>query len=362
MKHFRERKKMGKRNSILRVYALLLCLISSHIIIAQHSWAIVTIKEGQRTPLVTEYHCYPENRDKGDAIQRIYSESSLTRSEPVKSNYGYRLEDKHIYLYDFVSGKEHLAFDFTLSVGNRFRTYNGIEWIVDSVKDTLVNVTCLGKNVPAQKRLMKVHSADALYYDSWLEDFGSFTNHFMILPMTSNQYSHTLWMEYDYGNYIVREISANPLFTYDSGYAKGEERKKNEKEAIKSEYKNGTLTVEKIGWHSPNREYSCFYRIDNNIYRICGWELNPGTEADCVIWKRDTICYTGLSDLKDKEYTVHFNTKDFPLGGISEVVSTTICKKTDNSFIYDLQGRKHQNVPKDGIFIIEGKKKITIRR
>ena len=35
------------------------------------------------------------------------------------------------------------------------------------------------------------------------------------------KYSHTLWMEYDFGEYIAREINADPIYGHDSGWMDG---------------------------------------------------------------------------------------------------------------------------------------------
>ncbi len=165
---------------------------------AQQYWAMAVLEKGKESPTILEYHSYVETLENGTEYYRIYDHSFRNgQYNHVKLQYGYRLADKQILVYDFESQEETLAFDFNLAVGEHFTTYNGVEWIVEEAKDTLVNTSFCGKGESVTKKLLTVRSLDGTLRDQWLEDFGSFTNHFMINSMDNVVFSQTLWMEYD---------------------------------------------------------------------------------------------------------------------------------------------------------------------
>ena len=204
----------------LKSFFTVLLFASAITMQAQNSWAMATIEEGRIWPSFTMFRCTAEKGANGTDYYRIYDWGFFIRKEyynPTMLQYGYRVADKQIFVYDYDKNKECLAFDFTLAAGDRFITYNGMEWEVDAAVDTLVNLSYSSQTESCAKRLLRVHSVDGLYSDQWLEDFGSLANHLMIRPMSQNSWSQTLWMEYDYGYYLVRELSLDPLFTHDSG-------------------------------------------------------------------------------------------------------------------------------------------------
>lgn len=150
---------------------LLLFFVSSNDLLAQNQkfysseeygtfqWAMATIEEGKSMPTLTWYICAPQKGANGVKYQRIYDASchiDHIYQAPKTLPYGFRLADKSIYIYDFDSKEERLAFDFTLSVGDRFTTYNGMEWLVDAVGDTLVNLSYKEEGKPSSKRLAMV--------------------------------------------------------------------------------------------------------------------------------------------------------------------------------------------------------------
>ena len=326
---------------------------------AQHSWAMATIENGKNMPSFSKFQCLSEKGSNGVDYYRMYDWGFQIRQEyynPVKLQYGYRMEDKRIFVYDFEKEEECLAFDFTLTVGDRFATYNGMEWTIEAAADTLVNTSYMGMGENCTKRLLKVRSVDGKYSDQWLEDFGSFSNHFMILPMNETQQTQTLWMEYEEGQYLAREISLDPLFAHDSGAPREESGAFNGL-FVNCTYKDGTLVVEDERYRSPNREYTCFYRVGDDLYRAYVWELNPGTEAAYVVWYRDIAYYYGLPVPQSGKYTMHFNMDERPADESTKIVNVTdaTLKEKPNSSFYDLTGRP-VSAPTKGIYIQNGKK------
>mgnify|MGYP006916057204 CR=1 FL=1 len=350
-----------KLDFLSKLFIQTLIILCTNTMQAQHSWAMATIVDEENTLSFTEYHSMPETGVNNIDYLRIYDESCRLRQDyynPIKTQYGYRISDKHIFIYDFDTEKERLAFDFTLSEGDHFITYNEMEWKVEAVLDTLVNLSYLGTGKDCTKRLLKVSSIDGLYSDQWLEDFGSFSNHFMILPMSDAQQIQTLWMEYDYGCYLVREISADPLFTHYSGWPEDFFNNGQETESVNCSYKDGVLFVEDIRWRSPNCEYSCFKRIGDNISCAFVWELNPSTEESVVVLRKDIYFFTGLPEPQTGIYDILFNTttKTSVENNITQDSNIYNINNKKESPIFDLHGHKLKYTPASGIYILNGKK------
>ena len=348
-----------KPNILKLVFFSILLLAHCHIKQAANSWAMVTIEDGKDWPSVATYHAWTEKGANGVDYLRIHDYDY--DYEPIKLQYGYRMSDKKIFIYDYETNEERLAFDFTLSAGDHFSTYNGVEWEVDVAMDTLVNISYKGEGESCTKRLLKVHSVDGRYSDQWLEDFGSFSNHFMILPMIQSGQMQTLWMEYEWGCYLVRILSSDPLYTHDSGYPdETPERNKEEEESFSAIYSDGILRVEDIGWCTPNREYTLYYRIDDELYNVYKWKISPATGLAYVLWHHVIYYIYGLPEPQSGKYTIHNKMNDRPTG-IANSTNDTRNNRSELS-IHDLQGRKLTSKPAKGIYIQQGKKKLVESR
>ncbi len=110
------------------------------------------------------------------------------------------------------------------------------------------------------------------------------------------------------------------------------------------------ILVEDYRWRSPNREYTCFYREGDDLYIAYKWDLNPATEADVVVARKDIAYYTGLPAPQSGKYTMHFRQDERPTG----ITHPTIRPK--QSPMFDLQGRQLKSAPQKGIYIQNGKK------
>ena len=137
--------KQHLRNKI--AIAVLLSL-SSFELNAQHHWALAILQKGKEKPTIMEYHSVIETAENGIEYHRIFDDGYRFRNEtynPIKLQYGYRWADKQMYIYDYNNHKESLAFDFNLTSGDHFTSFNGLEWEIETVKDTPVNMSFQGK-------------------------------------------------------------------------------------------------------------------------------------------------------------------------------------------------------------------------
>lgn len=340
------------------VIALLLLIVLTAN--AQQQWALAVIKNGDDNPTIVEYHSIPEKGNDGTEYLRIYDDGFRFRGEsynPVRLQYGYRLSDKQIYIYDFDSQKETLAFDFNLSIGDQFTTFNGIEWVVDEVKDTLVNISFCGKGECVLKRLLAVRTLDGTMSDQWLEGFGSFYNHFMIKSLDGIKYSQTLWMEYEMGEYLAREINADPLFCHDSGWMDGtDDGDISDVPDTRCTYENGLLKFENVQWWWDHRDYTCFYRKGDDIYKLYSWEFEPHVESGASSLQKDVIIFENLPTPSSCQYTLHIDNDEYP----TSIRNVTMHPVTSKG-IYDMQGRQQTKHPVQGVYVEEGKKKFATK-
>ena len=321
---------------------------------AQQNWALTVWKKGKEKPTILEFHSVAETVESAMEYYRIFDDSYRFRNgayNPVKLQYGYRWADKRMFVYDFESKKETLAFDFNLAVGDHFTTFNGIEWIVKAVKDTLVNISFQGKGESVVKKLLTVRTLDDTLYDQWLEDFGSFTNHFMISSMENVECSQTLWMEYDMGEYLTREITTGPIYAHDSGWLDGTFEASVMPYTVCTYYDNGQLKIENVQWWYEHRDYSCFYRDGDVIQELYRWELEPHIDIENSALRRDVVIFDGLSEPESGKYTIHMGNKEYT----TDISSIRNCSQ-NNVYTYDLQGRRVESKAAKGIYICGGKK------
>ena len=111
---------------------------------AYNVWAMAVMEKGQEQPGILMYTSPVETAENGLEYHRITYRNRQDGENvytTVKLQYGYRTADKKIFIYDFENKKETLAFDFNISEGDHFTTFNGMEWEVVAVKDTTIDTT-----------------------------------------------------------------------------------------------------------------------------------------------------------------------------------------------------------------------------
>lgn len=346
-----------KQHSTIKTACAVLLSLSSFELYAQHHWAIAVLENGKEKPTIMEYHSVTEKAKNGIEYHRIFDDGYRFRNEaynPIKLQYGYRWADKQMYIYDFENNEETLAFDFNLTSGDHFTTFNGMEWEIEEVKDTLVNTSFQGKGECVTKTLLTVKTLDGTWRDQWLEDFGSFTNHFMISSMENVECSQTLWMEYDMGEYLAREITTGPIYAHDSGWIDGAFEASVMPYTVCTYYDDGRLIIEDVQWWYAHRDYICFYQTGDNIHKVYSWELEPHVDLGNSALRRDVITFNGLPVPSSGKYTIHWDDEEYTTG-----IKNTHSSSQAKDRVYDLQGRRLWSQPTKGIYIMDGVKMYT---
>ena len=322
-----------------------------------HRWAMAVLERGSETPTLLQFHSDVETAENGIKYYRIIDDSSIFHYgepyNPVKLQYGYRWTDKQLYIYDFDSQQETLAFDFSLSPGDHFMTFNGIEWTIEAATDTLVNISYLGEGEPVSKRLLTVKTSDGLLTDQWLEDFGSFTDIFMMNDLENIVCSQSLWMEYAYGEYLAREIYADPLYAHDTGWLDAVyDDSENENNYTHCYIEDGNVIFENILLCYEHRDFSLYYRDGDDIYHVYTWEFEPHIDGGDLALRRDVVTFMGLPTPASGKYTIHIGDNEYTTSSVIEIVTNT----QPEDHYYDLQGRRLDSKPTHGFYIRNGKK------
>ena len=353
-----------KRFSIVSIVFTVLLLFNPLELCSQNYWALAILEKWSEEPTIMQYHSEVETAENGIEYHRIIDDSSIFRHDklynPVQLQYGYRWVDKQLHIYDFEKQKETVAFDFNLSPGDHFTTFNGIEWTVEAAKDTLVNTSFCCQGEAVSKRLLTVKSSDGLLTDQWLEDFGSFTDIFMMNDLENIVCSQSLWMEYDYGEYLAREISAVPLFAHDTGWLDGSYDDPPVNEGYTNCYiEHGNVVFEDVQFWYAHRSYSLYYRNEDDIYNVYTWELEPLVDGGDLALIRDVVTFKGLPTPASGQYTIHIGNHEYIASSVDDIVTNTIDIVTNTQHedhFYDLQGRRLDSKPTQGFYIRNGEK------
>ena len=160
----------------------------------------------------------------------------------------------------------------------------------------------------------------------------------------------TLWMENGMGEYLTREISTGPIYAHDSGWLDGAFEASVMPYTVCT-YTNGQLTIENVQLCYEHRDYICFYREGDDIYKIYSWELEPHVDFGNSALRRDAITFNGLPVPSSGKYTIYWNDKEYTTG-IRNVNTSSQTKDR----VYDLQGRRLWSQPAKGIYIMDGEK------
>lgn len=345
---------------------ILLTILFSTEILRLHAqkleWLIAVLEEGQNVPTLKEYRCHKDTIGNKMVYYHIhhggnYKGENYQRLDTTTS-YGCKFADKKIYVYDFKKEEETLAFDFNLSVGDHFTTFNGMEWEVETVKDTLFQTPDYENGLSHEtvpKRLLNVRTLDGKWMDHWIEDYGSLTNHLMILNLERVKSSQLLQVIIN-GRYYIREFNADPFYTHYSGWLDGNYGDSEDKTPdSKCYFENGNVVFEDFQWWWAHHEYNCFYRDGDNIYNVYSEELPPHVDGGESAWRKNVTTFKGLPDPASGNYTIHVGNKTYttttPTGIGNANAPFRATRRT-----YDLQGRPVRENTQRGILIKDGRK------
>ena len=167
------------------------------------------------------------------------------------------------------------------------------------------------------------------------------------------EYSQTLWMEYDFGEYLAREINADPIYAHDSGWMDGHHNhdQEDQEEITNCYLENGRVVFESVQWRWDHREYSCFYRDGDDIYRVYWVNLDPLVDGGTSTLLKDVATFKGLPEPTSGKYKVHVGDDVYSTG-----INNVRIPSQSEGEIYDSQGRKLSSEPSQGLYIKDRQK------
>ena len=96
----------------------------------------------------------------------------------------------------------------------------------------------------------------------------------------------------------------------------------------KCTYENGRVAIENVQWWYEHRDYTCFYRDGDNIYKLYGWEMEPHVDSGTSVLRKDDIALDGLPTPASGCYTIHVDNNEW----------TTLMPGTEQPVRGDLDG------------------------
>lgn len=277
-------------------------------------------------------------------------------------DYGYRFDEGKMYVYNFKTEKETVAYDFTLQPGEQFTTLDGISWEVVSRKMGVLESTFdYSTDYKNEHVVLGVQSVDGTLTDEWVEYIGSLHYPIQHLGRTDIFCSHTAFFNFlpdalklvyfnfseapIYGQYVVMnpDPNANTNPTKDYSFTADEA--------------SLNVTINHYTWFT--RHY-CYTFCNDNTFDIHSIELGPMLDGggDGI----SSFDLTFPSVPSDDGYTVIYNGET-----LTTSINSVQLDTADNSQIvnlqivkyHDLTGRRLAAPPAKGMYIENGRLKIN---
>ena len=131
-----------------------------------------------------------------------------TKSVPL--SLAYRFDDTKMYVYNFDTQEEYVAYDFSLQPGERFTTPDGICWKIVSREGKVFETTWDGMTDYKKEHIvLAVQSEDGKIVDEWVEYIGSLNYPIQNWGRTDIKRSRTAFFNYDHDAF---KLLAFPFF------------------------------------------------------------------------------------------------------------------------------------------------------
>ena len=116
-------------------------------------------------------------------------------------------------------------------------------------------------------------------------------------------------------------------------------------------FENDQVVFESFQWAWAHRDYTCFYRNGDDIYRVYMWELDPQVDGGTSTLLEDVATFQGLPAPTSGKYKVHVGDDVYSTG-----INNVRIPSQSEGKMFDLQGRKLASEPSQGLYIKDGLK------
>ena len=266
--------------------------------------------------------------------------------EPL--DYGYRFEDGKMYVYNFKTEKEAVAYDFTLQPGEQFTTPDGVCWEVVNRKTEVFESDFEGQTDYRNEHVvLSVRSSDGKMTDEWVENIGPIRFPIQNWGRTDIISSHTAFFNFgDQKDKLVYfPFAEDPIYgQYVNVEPSPDANEYGARNFMVSAGENSlNVSINCYTWFT--RHYCYTYRNDKT-FDIHSFELGPKRDGGAG---SPSFGLTFPDAPSFDNYNVTYN---------GETLTTAIGAPQEPSnikFPYDLNGRRTDK-PTKGIYIQNGRK------
>ncbi|MBQ6190243.1 MAG: hypothetical protein IJK45_08750 [Bacteroidaceae bacterium] len=128
---------------------------------------------------------------------------------------GYRFDDDKMYIYNFKTEEESVAYDFTLQVGEKFTTPDGVCWEVVNRRTEVFESLFEGMtDYKNEHVVLSVQSSDGTMKDEWIQYIGSLNYPIQNWGRTDIKQSHTAFFNFtsEDEKLVYFNFAEDPLF------------------------------------------------------------------------------------------------------------------------------------------------------
>ncbi len=292
----------------------------------------------------------------GNFLYSIHEPEEFESPTTEPMPYGYRYDEEKMYVYNFLTDEETMAYDFTLQTGELFTAPDGVTWeVVD--RRTEAFKSDIGQQITDFKKelvVLSLRSQDGTMTDEWVQYIGSL--HFPIQTWGKKDVKLSRTAFFNFGDnddkLVYFDFAEDPLY----GQLVAVEGGPNANTELTRNYSitagESSLSID-INYYTWFTRHYCYSFRKGNTLDIQSLELGPyldgvqgspsfnlyipatsGVKIDNIIYNKEVL--TAIHDTP-----------------VQQIVNG----KSLNGKCYDLSGRRINNSPLPrGIYIKDGRK------
>ena len=285
----------------------------------------------------------------GNFLHSFFPEDLSPYNDVEALPYGYRFDDEKMYVYNYLTEEESLAYDFTLQPGEQFTTPNGICWkVVGRRTEVFESAYDHYPDYRNEHVVLSLQSLDGTMTDEWVQYIGSL--HYPIQTWGRKDVKLSRTAFFNFGacddKLVYFDFAEDPLYgqyvDVEPGPYAHTELTRDYSVIVGKDSLN--IAINYYTWFT--RHYCYTYRNGNTL-DIKSVELGPyldgGTGSPSF-----GLTFSGAPSYDN--YTIVYN---------GEMLHTSIGMPQETKAInpfYDLSGRPLSTPPAKGVFIQDGQK------
>ena len=296
---------------------------------------------------------------KGDFLHAFHDPDRLA-NEPGAAPlaYGYRFDDEKMYLYNFLTEEESVAYDFTLQLGEQFTTPDGIRWkVVDRRTEVFESMFEYQTEYRNEHVVLSLQSLDGTKTDEWVQYIGSLHYPVQTWGMTDVKLTRTAFFNFGdeddklvYFDFAEDPLYGQIIYVAPDPYAMTDI---NRDYTITAGGESLNIAINYYLWFT--RDYCYTYR-DGNTFDIHSIELGPYRDGGGAEASSFGLTFPGAPSFDN--YHIVYNGETLP-ASVEMPCGTDVPHSA-----YDLSGRhlsvsSASSVPSvlpKGVYIKDGQK------